>query len=118
MLSQCNSGMQCPPLPKRIKRTRLQESGRNKFIQDLGGEESHCRSLLTFPQRRPHTPTPTPTIQKMENHNKNCTEGLRANTTFPPAAVPTSPTDNSGHTPPHMPPTDNTGDVRHQGPAT
>ena len=64
MLSQCNSGMQCPPLPKRIKRTRLQESGRNKFIQDLGGEESHCRSWLTFPQRRPHTPTPTPTIQK------------------------------------------------------
>ena len=39
---------------------------------------------------------------------------LVASTTFPPAALPTYPTDNSGDTLSPTPPTDNPGDVSHQ----
>ena len=64
--------------------------------------------------RQPHTPTPTPTLQKTGDRESSHTEGPGTSTAFPLSTLPTSPIDNSGDTPPPTPPTDNTGDVTHQ----
>ena len=75
---------------------------------------SPARTWASTTARRPHTPTPTLTLQKKGDRESICTEVIEASTAFPPATLPTTPTDNSGDTPPHTPPTDNTGDVKHQ----
>ena len=78
--------------------------------------ESTTRNWASAAAQRQHQPTPTPNI--MGSHNSNRTEGPGANTAFPTAALPTSPTEDPEDTPPLTPSTENTGDVRHQIQAT
>ena len=79
---------------------------------------SPTRTWASAAERQPHTPTPTPNLQKTGDRDSSHTEGIGANTVFPLSALPTSPTDNYGNTRPPTPLMDNTGDVRHQGPST
>ena len=73
-----------------------------------------ARTWESSAARKPHTPTLTPTLQKTGDRESSSTEGLGDSTAFPTAALHTSPTDNSVDTPQPTPPTDITGDVRHQ----
>ena len=73
-----------------------------------------ARTWESAAARKPHTPTLTPTLQKTGDRESSSTEGLGDSTAFPTAALHTSPTDNSVDTPQPTPPTDITGDVRHQ----